>query len=399
MQRKALLLGLAVVVALAALAVYPFSTDELSRLVLERVRERTGIPLVVSRSRFRLWEGLSFEGVSASVTTPLGRYDVELERILFEHRPLALLAGRVELGRVWLHRPRVVVTRGAPFEEGERERGGAAPRRSPRARGPGRREPEADDPDGEPAPQRSRGRVDFRTSGIRMTGGEFRVGERIFLSGVDVDLLRLDYDRRALSVLHALSSEGVIAVGEIAVGSLRLRGVSAGLVSENGRFDLNELSFSSGAGKFEGSFACDFNVIPLRYRTSFIADPIEIEGFGGAVLRLDAEGFGTEARHLKGEGLLELAPGALPGLPFLRSLSPVLPGAIHRGARAELRVEDGVIRVQGLRFETPSLSLDVEGEIDLDGTLDLELTLEDGESSRAYRLAGARQAPTLTRRD
>jgi hypothetical protein len=225
------------------------------------------------------------------------------------------------------------------------------------------------------------------------------VGERIFLSGLDVDLLRLDYDRRALSVLHALSSEGAIAFGEAAFGSLRLRDVSAGLVSENGRFELSELSFSTGAGRFQGSFACDFNVIPVRYRTAFVADPIEIEGLGGAVLRLDAEGFGTEARHLSGDGSLELAPGALPDLHFLRSLSPALPGAVHRGARAELRVEGGAIRVDGLRFETPSLTLDVEGGIDLKGPLDLELTLEDGEGARSYRLTGPREAPALTRRD
>jgi hypothetical protein len=232
-----------------------------------------------------------------------------------------------------------------------------------------------------------------------MTGGEFRVGERIFLSGVDVDLLRFDYDRRALSVLHALSSEGAIAFGEAAFGSLRLRDVSAGLVSENGRFELSALRFSTGAGKFEGSFACDFNVIPVRYRTSFVADPIVIEGLGEAVLRLDAEGFGTDARHLSGQGSLELAPGALPDLPFLRSLSPALPGAVHEGARTGLRVESGAVRVDGLRFETSSFTLGVEGEIDLEGPLDLELTLEESGGRGRYRLAGPREAPVLTRRD
>jgi hypothetical protein len=395
MRRKALFLGLALTSGLVALVFYPFETDELGQTVLESARARTGIPLLASRSRFRLSEGLSFESVTASVSMPLGRYDVELDRILFEHRRLPLLGGRVELVRVLLERPRVVVTLGVATPEERDAASGPSSMPDPPPVERSDRVALAPAPV-EPPPE---SRVELTPSEIRMTSGEFVVGERFSLRGVDLQLTRLDYDRRAITALHALSSEGAIGIAEAALGSLRLRNVSASLLSENGRFTLDELRFSGAAGEFRGSFASDFNVLPFRYRTSFVADPVEIEGLGSGVLRLDAEGFGTELRHLSGSGALELAPGSLPDLSFLPEIHPELAGAVHRGAQAELEVRAGVVQVRGLRFETPSLALEVEGHVDLVGPLDLALTLRDGERTDRYRLAGTREAPLLTRRD
>ncbi|HJS74911.1 MAG TPA: hypothetical protein VJ921_11540, partial [Vicinamibacteria bacterium] len=85
----AILLGGAL---LTAALLISFESPDLGRDVAERLRSASGIRLEFSRARFGLARGLVFEDARASA----GSYDVQVSRLVLEHRPLALLRGGFE---------------------------------------------------------------------------------------------------------------------------------------------------------------------------------------------------------------------------------------------------------------------------------------------------------------
>ena len=108
--KKVLLAALASLIALAVVAlVLPFDAPGLGREVQDRVRSATGFPLEVSRSRIRLLHGLVLEEVGLVA----GSYQVDVPRMVLEHRPLALLRGRRDLTGIELEGATIDFPRGS----------------------------------------------------------------------------------------------------------------------------------------------------------------------------------------------------------------------------------------------------------------------------------------------
>jgi hypothetical protein len=354
--KKALLAALASLLALATLALFiPMDSPGLGHEVEKQVRSATGIPLEISRARLRLLRGLILEESSASGNFVVGSYQAHLPRMAFEHRPLALLRGRLELSGIRLERPAVlldfgrrsgdpVIVRYAAFLE--------------------TLEP------GEPWLE-----LDTSLETIRIEEGELVVRGSAALQGLDLTLRNVAYDRRAVTPLHALRSQGDVAVRELVLSSSRLRDVAANLATEGGRLRLEGLRLGSDRGELSGDLVLDFNSFPFRYRASLLGRSFEVEGAGRGTLRLEAEGFGTQARNLKGKGSFRLEGGRFPDAPWIREIDPSLAGAEHVPVEIPFEVRDERVYFERVELETTVKTVAIEGSVGLDGSTDLRGTV------------------------
>jgi hypothetical protein len=352
--KKALLAALILVVALAGLALdLPIDAPGLGLEVERRIRSATGISLEVSRSRFRLLRGLLLEESLASASFIAGSYRVHVPRMVLEHHPLALLRGRLQLAAVRLERPtveldlgrrsgaRVFVRNAALFESVEA---------------------------GETWLD-----VEAALEEVRIEGGNLVVRDRVSIEGLDLMLSRLDFDRRALTPLHGLTSVGVLAIEKITLDGLGLREVAARIVSERGRMRFEELRLATDPGGLTGELVLDFNSFPFRYRASLQGTSFELEGVGRGTLRFEAEGFGTRARNLKGRGVFDLEGGRFVDGPWIREIDPALVGTEHAPAQIPFEVRDARVYVASFGIEAGKKVLEIEGSVGLDGSRDLHL--------------------------
>ncbi len=293
--------------ALAALAlVLPIDTPGLGREVQDRVRSATGFPLEVSRSRIRMLHGLVLEEVGLVA----GSYQVDVPRMVLEHRPLALLRGRRDLTGIELE--------------------GAT--------------------------------IDFP-------------GGSVSLEALRLTLSRLDYDPRALTPLHGLRSKGILTLRRIVFESWELRDLAARIATEDGRFRLEGLKLESDRGQLSGEAALDFNSLPFRYRASLLGSSFEVVGAGRGTMRVEAEGFGTKARDLRGKGTFALDRGGLPDAPWIREIDPALVGADHAPAEIPFVIRDESVYFERFEIEAAEKILQLEGSFGLDGSTDLRATV------------------------
>ncbi|MGH9391291.1 MAG: hypothetical protein ACRD1Z_16915, partial [Vicinamibacteria bacterium] len=183
--------------------------------------------------------------------------------------------------------------------------------------------------------------------GIRLEEGRIDFdGGPVSIEALGLTLSRLDYDPRALTPLHGLGSDGLLTMRRIRFESGELRDLAARIATEGGRFRLEGLKLETDRGELSGEVVLDFNSFPFRYRASVLRPSFDVEGVGRGTLRLEAEGFGTEARNLKGRGAFELGRGRFPDAPWIQEIDPALAGADH--APAEIRFE---VRDERVYFE------------------------------------------------
>jgi uncharacterized protein involved in outer membrane biogenesis len=430
--RKAMVAALVALVAMVAvgfglvrLAKRSLEAPELRDAVLREAREATGIELVSSRSRFDLFHGLALEDVTASSDLGLARYRARLDAVRLEHRPLSLLRGTLELNRLVLERPRVVLALGAPAaaagpvanvsprsppEPGER-REGSETKAKTETETPPPSDAGAETPSGSPALVRlalvpAELVVEDGSIAVR---DETRGRDLLSVDGLHLDLPELAYDRRAVTPIHALTSRGELLVSNLVVAGLRLTGVTASLSTEGGRYRFDDLRFHADAGDLEGELEVDFNSIPFRYRTTLLGGALDLSGFAGAPagamkgqVRLEAAGYGTDSRNLKATGALELDNGRLPELAWLSAIDPSLPGADYEKTAVSFALQAGRISFEGLRFRVASArsELTFEGSVGLGDAADADLTVVrrvDGGEAISFRLRGALGEPELSR--
>jgi AsmA-like C-terminal region len=416
MGRKTMVAVLAAAIGIGAglllLATRSFEAPELAVAVCKQAREAVGVELRVSRSRFRLLEGLALEGVTASSDLPV-HYQVRLDAIRFEHAPLSLLKGRLELTRLLLDHPRVVIELGRSVPERKAQPSLRAPPSPASAEAA-----EAAEPSELVAPEtRSAApglvRVDLLPSQLLLQDGsiairdETRGRDLLSLDGLTLDLPAFAYDGRALTPLHALTSNGTLAASALAVENLRLTNVVAGLSTEAGRFRFDGLRFHTDEGDFEGEIDVDFNSIPFRYRMSLTGASVDLDrlahmpsgALGRALVRFEGQGFGTGSRNLTAKGSLELPNGRLPELAWLSRIDPSLPGTAYDATVISFEVKGGRIELEGLKLASSRSELALAGTIGLEDDHEIDLGIDarvDGRET-SYRLRGPLDEPELSR--
>jgi len=396
--KKTALVALALLVGAAALlATMSYDATALGSAVVDAAREATGLRLEAGSARFRPLRGLELEGVRAGAAFPGGRYDVTLSELSLEHRLGPMLRGRVEVDRLVLAQPRVVLTLG-----GEPRRSSAPPdtRSSPRG--------EDDAPAPESHPSVASPRLDVSLSEIRLEDGSFAIRDRteaparLGIEGLDLALASARFDRGALTLLHGIAGAGELRIRALRFARTEVTSISGRIETEGGRTTLSDLAFQCGGASFETSrLELDVNSIPFRYRLT-LEGAGELPGIlgGRAKLRFEAAGFGTSSRAVSGEGVLELAAGSLPDAPWARALDAAtdvdLIGRAYAANRIAFRVASNRIVLEPFRLEAASYLIEAEGSVDLEGPVDLRLTVAEGASSeRRFRLTGTFALPEL----
>src|SRR5258705_6392367 len=99
----------ALALGIAILSFAEFSSPQLGRALLDRASASTGVRLEADDFRLSILRGLSLGHVRAGGRYPGGSYDLTLDRIVFQHRLLPLLSGRLAVDRIRLERPHAVM--------------------------------------------------------------------------------------------------------------------------------------------------------------------------------------------------------------------------------------------------------------------------------------------------
>jgi hypothetical protein len=409
--RLLVVLGVGLAGVLALLALAEFSSPELGRALLERAGATTGVRLEAAEFRLSVVRGLSLGRVRAAGTYPGGRYELTLDRLVFRHRLLPLLAGRLTVDRLRLEQPRAVLIEAA----------GAAPS----ARVAASVTPAAAVPI---ALHVVEAVIEDGTVELRARGGA-----PIVVSGLDLRLRDLSLGPGSGSALGRLSGNGDFRAEQIALPVTRAHEAEGTLRLTGGRLDAERLRFRTDQGQFQARWSADLARLPFSYTLAVEGRPLDVNamagamgkggGFGPAHLTFEASGVGPEPAGLSGKGVLRLEAGTLPSTPLLSAIERALgrtglSGARYKASEAPFRVERGRVIVEGFRLESDAVGLEASGWSSPDGPLELSvavrtprqsiwiaevpaaaldaLTDEEGWVRIPLRVTGTREAPRVS---
>jgi uncharacterized protein involved in outer membrane biogenesis len=410
--RLLVLLGAALGLGVAVLAFAEFSSPELGRALLERAGAATGAGLEAAEFRLSVLRGLSLGRVRAAGTYPGGRYELTLDRLVFQHRLLPLLAGRLTVDRVRLEQPRAVL-----IEAADASASAARP----------------------PASGTAAAAVPIALHVVEavIEDGKLELRARgrtpVTIGGLDLRLRDLSLGAGGGSALERLSGSGDFRAEEIALPRTRVREAGGTLRLSAGRLDADGLRFRTDEGRFQARWSADLTRLPFSYTLAVEGRPLDVNamagatgkggGFGPAHLTLEASGVGPEPAGLSGKGLLQLEAGTLPSTPLLAAVERALgrtglSGARYKATETPFRIERGRVIVERFRLESDAVGLEASGWSSLEGPLELSvaartprqtiriaevpaavldaLTDQEGWVRIPLRVTGTREAPRVS---
>jgi hypothetical protein len=359
----ALLLGLLLILLLT-----DFDSPRLGKAALEGASSATGWQLRAKAFRLNLLRGLVLEGVEAVATVPV-RSELHVDRLVFQHRWLPLLAGTLAVDRVLADGLRLkMILPGAA-------RGvTAAPVRA------------------RPTPPQGTVALAVQVSEVALRRASMEIfteGQRqptAALKGLNLRLRNLDLEPGAEGVIAGLSGEGDLRIDEIAFATTQVREAKGELSLRKGHLDVRGVRFTTEEGRFEAGFTAELARIPLRYTLTLKGD-LDINaaagagkggGFGPGSLDMKGEGEGVESAGLKGTGVFKLAAGRLPATPLLAGIEKALgrtslAGAPYKPTQTTFRAEHDRIAFDRFPLESEKLDLESEGWSSLEGAIGMSL--------------------------
>jgi hypothetical protein len=358
----------ALALGIAILSFAEFSSPELGRALLDRAGTATGVRLEASEFRLSILRGLSLGHVRAGGRYPGGTYDLTLDRIVFQHRLLPLLGGRLTVDRIRLEQPHAVLIEadGSSPASGSAAAGAAAVA-LPIALDVG----EAVIHDGQ-VEMRARGRAP------------------ITVTGLDLRLRDLALGAGSGSALGRLSGRGDFRAEEIALPVTRAREATGTFRLAAGRLDVDELRFRTDEGSFQTRLSADLTRLPFSYTVAVEGRPLDINklagatgkggGFGPGHLTLEAGGAGPDPTRLSGKGVLRLDAGTLPEAPLLAAVARALGrtdlfGGRYKASETPFRIENGRVIVDRFRLDGDTVGLEASGWSSMEGPVELSVAV------------------------
>jgi hypothetical protein len=340
----------------AAVLLLEFESPVLGRAALARIGPVLGGRVDARAFRFRLVRGLALEGLTATSDMGGGRFGLEAEALVLDHRLWPLLLGRVEIERLILKRARLRLEQGAT--------------RAPAPRS---------------AALPGVAALALRVVEARMDDGTVEV---LAPGQPPLTVAKLDFTLRDLDLagptLAALSAEGEAKAESIRFARTEARDVEAAIEVRGGTLAAQPIKFRTKEGRFEAGVEARVDRLPLTYSLDLRGDPLDLNAvigrpdetsLGPARLRLSAEGTGSGTAALRGQGTLHLEPGRLPASPVLQKvqgfLTTELVGARYEASDAPFRLQNGRVEFDSLRIRAERFSLDMQGWAALDGPLSL----------------------------
>jgi hypothetical protein len=378
MRRKLVIAAVVTVVALLgglAAVSWLLDSERLGRAMLARAGEAAGIELRARSTGLSLFRGLELDGVEAAGRYIRGRYEISVRRLSFEWRLLPLLFGDIVVDRVRLEQPavRVLVTgEEAPPEAFT----GAQNPHPPAGEGNGRR---------------------LEVVEVVLTEGAVQVvdardGQEVqtfTMEGLALVLRDIVFDPAETTPLRRLTGNGELTAERAQTGGLPMRDLEGRFTLEKGVLEARHLAMVTDYGPVTAQVTADFNQVPMTYRISVEAQPLDTNRLAGipeggslgpARLEFQAVGQGTDPRDLTGSGTLQLEPGRIPDHEVLRRAERLLgltglAGGEYRATAASFEVAARRVTLAGFSLESARAGLALEGWVDLQGPLDLRLTL------------------------
>ena len=366
---RLLALGAAMLaLGVALLAFAEFSSPELGRALLDRAGAATGVRLEAAEFHLSVLRGLSLGRVRAVGTYPGGRYDLTVDKIVFQHRLLPLLAGRLIVDRIRIERPRAVLI--------EAERATPAPASA--------------------AAGMAAVAVPIALHVVEavIDNGTVELQARgrapITVRGLDVRLRDLALGAGDGSALGKLSASGDFKAQEITLPVTRARAAEGTLRLAAGHLDVDGLRFRTDEGRFQTRLSADLTRLPFSYTLAVEGRPLDINalagatgkggGFGPAHLTLEAGGVGPEPTGLTGKGVLRLEAGTLPSTPLLTAIERALgrtglSGVRYKASETPFRIEHGRVIVDRFRLDSDAVGLEASGWSSLEGPLELSVAV------------------------
>lgn len=417
----AYLLGALLLVALlagAALLWLDFDSPHLGETVLHRAGEATGLVLEAEGFRLNLLRGLELTGVTAFATVDDRRLDVEAERLVFRHRLLPLLAGRLELTSAYLERPRIELLEGGPGaaaaarESRDWTPTGARPR-GRRRRGRGANEEAGADTERDAAAQRVRS-VEIHALYLRDARLVFASGPyptslaqhagRLSPAGQDRPLPRgvtevvgLDLDLRELRLaesadppLLGASARGRLHIDAVRAAELTAERLQGTIDLLDGRLSLTDLDLWLDAGRLrveELKLRLDEPGLPYTLRlagdrldSGRLLAGAESSGLGTSALLYRGDGKAADGRAARGAGRLTVRGGTLPAVPLFTTIDRFtggrkLVGAPYEEVVISFRLAGERLEVEPFDVVSGPVRLRVEGWTQRSGALSLETEL------------------------
>jgi hypothetical protein len=354
--RSVLAAAVLVAAGLAAAVLFlEFDSPVLGRAALARIGPVLGGRVDARAFRFRLIRGLALEGLTASSEMAGGRFGLEADALVLDHRLWPLLGGRVEIERIVLRQPRLRLEQGAAVAPPTRP---TAPRVAPLA---------------------------LRIIEAQMDDGSVEViapGQPpLTISGLDFTLRDLDLARPTLG---GLSARGKARASSIRFSRTEVLDPEAELQVQAGGLTARPIRFRTKEGRFEATVKARLDRLPLTYSLELIGDPLDLNAVAGrpddkslgpARLRLTADGTGSGTAALRGHGNLHLAPGRVPASPLLERVQAFfttpLVGARYEASDTPFRLQNGRVEFDSFRLRAERFSLDMQGWAALEGPLSL----------------------------
>lgn len=363
---------LVVAAGVATALLLEFDSPALGKAALTRVGAVLGGRADARAFRFRLVRGLALEGLTASSNLAGGRWSLDAEALVLDHRLWPLLGGRVEIERLVLQRPRIRLEQGA----------------AARSAAPGS------------APLPGMAALALRIVEARMEDGTIEVTAP---GQPPLTVSDLDFTMRELGLsgptLSGLSADGRARAEKVRFARTEARDVEADFKVHAGSLTAQPVRFRTKHGRFEATLQARLDRLPLTYSLDLRGDPLDLNAAAGmgadpslgpARVRLTAEGSGSGTAALRGKGTLHMDPGRLPASPVLQRIQPFLAtdlvGARYESSDTPFRVQDGRVEFDSFRLRAGRLSLDMQGWVALEGPL--SLTVNARAPREAVRVPG-----------
>ncbi len=370
-----LILGLVLLGLGVFILFHDFDSPRLGQILVDQIRQATGVRVTARAFRLNLVHGLFLEGAEASSTVEGREFHLTLDRMVFAHRLAPLFAGTVAIDKAIFERPQIEISETASHEKPPMK---AEPRKQ-ETPGPGAEEPSS--------AESRRLALDLRELSVvdgTLTLHQGKDVTRLEELNITLNDLKVNPELQSLA---ALSGHGTIGLAKGTFGTLAVRDARAQLQLANAVVDMPSLGLTTDYGQISSTMHLDFNPAPFTYTMEASGKAIDLNkmvgatsGLGPGALQLTAQGAGPAPAGMTAHGRMTLSAGTLPSIPALRTVDkilgkPTLVASPYKATAASFSLAHEVLTLAPFRFESESARVDLQGTAALEGAVDIDLGL------------------------
>lgn len=361
-------------------------TDAFRHEIEARAGAAAGGKVEIQDIEFSLWRGVQLRGLVTKLSTAQGTVTAKIASVNCSYSLFALLRRRLQLNRVTLEKPEIVLTQEAPSQVATPTTGGQAKSHATNSE------------DAQAPPMDvvlESGKIDDGHLTIRDASGALKA-----------DLQDVKVTAETGGLYDNGDASGEISIARIALPkNLAITDFSTPFKGRVGAMEADPFEATAFGGKITGHYHLDPGGAPSTLdvnaenldvaEISHTANPGSATTLSGSLM-LQSTFRGPETGTLTGEGDAQITHGRLEGVAMLNRMGSLLHigGMVNpalKSVTTHFEVAGGTTRFSHLRIEAADFDLTGDGTISPDGRLDAEmvLTLHGGAMGGVPGLAAA----------